>query len=78
VLLQMAVVLTFGASLPVVKMGRMAGQFAKPRSSDTETIGQRHAAQLPRRHHQRPGFHRGRACPIRRAWSSAISSPPAR
>jgi 3-deoxy-7-phosphoheptulonate synthase len=38
VLLQMAVVLTFGASLPVVKMGRMAGQFAKPRSSDTETI----------------------------------------
>jgi 3-deoxy-7-phosphoheptulonate synthase len=35
VLLQMAVVLTFGASLPVVKMGRMAGQFAKPRSSDT-------------------------------------------
>ncbi len=35
----MAVVLTFGASLPVVKMGRMAGQFAKPRSSDTETQG---------------------------------------
>src|ERR1700761_3018009 len=39
VLLQMAVVLTYGASVPVVKMGRMAGQFAKPRSSDTETIG---------------------------------------
>ena len=39
VLLQMAVVLTFGASLPVVKMGRMAGQFAKPRSSDSETQG---------------------------------------
>jgi len=39
VLLQMAVVLTFGASVPVVKMGRMAGQFAKPRSSDNETIG---------------------------------------
>ncbi len=38
VLLQMAVVLTFGASVPVVKMGRMAGQFAKPRSSDNETI----------------------------------------
>ena len=37
VLLQMAVVLTFGASVPVVKMGRMAGQYAKPRSSDTET-----------------------------------------
>jgi 3-deoxy-7-phosphoheptulonate synthase len=38
VLLQMAVVLTFGASVPVVKLGRMAGQFAKPRSSDNETI----------------------------------------
>jgi len=37
VLLQMAVVLTYGASMPVVKLGRMAGQFAKPRSSDTET-----------------------------------------
>ena len=39
VLLQMAVVLTFGATLPVVKMGRIAGQYAKPRSSDTETVG---------------------------------------
>ncbi len=38
VLLQMAVVLTFGARVPVVKLGRMAGQFAKPRSSDTETV----------------------------------------
>ena len=37
VLLQMAVVLTFGASLPVVKCGRMAGQMAKPRSDDVET-----------------------------------------
>lgn len=35
--LQMAVVLTYGASMPVIKMGRMAGQFAKPRSSDFET-----------------------------------------
>ncbi len=39
VLLQMAVVLTYGAAVPVVKMGRMAGQYAKPRSSDMETIG---------------------------------------
>ncbi len=39
VLLQMAVVLTFGAALPVVKVGRIAGQFAKPRSAPTETIG---------------------------------------
>jgi len=38
-ILQMAVVLTYGASMPIIKMGRMAGQFAKPRSSDTETRG---------------------------------------
>lgn len=37
VLLQMAVVLTFGAAQPVVKVGRLAGQFAKPRSDDNET-----------------------------------------
>lgn len=36
-ILQMAVVLTYGASMPIIKMGRMAGQFAKPRSSDVET-----------------------------------------
>nr|PZM98206.1 MAG: 3-deoxy-7-phosphoheptulonate synthase class II [Actinomycetota bacterium] len=36
-ILQMAVVLTYGASTPVVKIGRMAGQYAKPRSADTET-----------------------------------------
>ncbi|MGH1368924.1 MAG: class II 3-deoxy-7-phosphoheptulonate synthase [Maritimibacter sp.] len=38
VMLQMAMVLTFGAKVPVVKVGRMAGQFAKPRSASTETI----------------------------------------
>jgi 3-deoxy-7-phosphoheptulonate synthase len=38
VILQMAVVLTYGAACPVVKVGRIAGQFAKPRSSDSETI----------------------------------------
>ncbi|HLI13763.1 MAG TPA: 3-deoxy-7-phosphoheptulonate synthase class II [Alphaproteobacteria bacterium] len=37
VFLQMSVVLTYGAALPVVKVGRMAGQFAKPRSDETET-----------------------------------------
>ncbi len=39
VMLQMAVVLTFGAKVPVIKVGRMAGQFAKPRSSGMEAIG---------------------------------------
>ncbi len=43
-LLQMAVVLTYGASIPVVKIGRMAGQFAKPRSRPTEV---RDGVELP-------------------------------
>jgi 3-deoxy-7-phosphoheptulonate synthase len=38
-LMQMAVCLTFGASLPVIKVARIAGQFAKPRSAPTEVIG---------------------------------------
>ena len=39
VILQMAVVMTYSLGVPVVKVGRMAGQFAKPRSSNTETVG---------------------------------------
>ncbi|MDD7971262.1 class II 3-deoxy-7-phosphoheptulonate synthase [Roseinatronobacter alkalisoli] len=39
VLLQMAIVLTYGAKVPVIKVGRMAGQFAKPRSAPMETVG---------------------------------------
>ncbi len=42
--LQMAIVLTYGASLPVVKVGRIAGQYAKPRSADFERRG---GAELP-------------------------------
>jgi 3-deoxy-7-phosphoheptulonate synthase len=38
-LLQMAVVLTYGASMPVVKVGRLAGQYAKPRSSELDALG---------------------------------------
>jgi 3-deoxy-7-phosphoheptulonate synthase len=40
VLLQMAVVLTYGASMPVVKLGRIAGQYAKPRSTEIDASGQ--------------------------------------
>ncbi len=40
VILQMAVVLIYGAGVPVVKLGRIAGQFAKPRSSPTERVGE--------------------------------------
>lgn len=39
VILQMAVMLTYSTGVPVVKVGRIAGQFAKPRTSDTETVG---------------------------------------
>ena len=39
VLLQMSVVLTYGASMPVVKLGRIAGQYAKPRSADVDASG---------------------------------------
>ena len=44
ILLQMAVILTFGEKLPIVKVGRVAGQFAKPRSNDNET---RNGVSLP-------------------------------
>lgn len=39
VILQMAIILTYSVGVPTVKIGRMAGQFAKPRSSDFETVG---------------------------------------
>src|SRR5579862_810579 len=44
VFLQMAVVMTFAGSSPVVKVGRIAGQFAKPRTADSEKVG---AVELP-------------------------------
>ena len=53
ILLQMAAVLTYGATLPVVKVGRIAGQFAKPRSSPTEQVGDAELPVLPRAHGQR-------------------------
>ena len=53
-LLQMAVVLTYGASMPVVKVGRIAGQYAKPRSSRDRRA---RPAVLPRRHRQLAGRH---------------------
>ena len=54
----MAVVLTFAGGKPVVKVGRIAGQFAKPRSAPTETIGGVDPAVLSRRQHQRHGLRR--------------------
>ena len=58
-ILQMAVVLTFAGGKPVVKVGRMAGQFAKPRSDEFETVERCAPAVVSRRQHQRHGV-RGR------------------
>ncbi len=70
VFLQMAVVLTFAAASPVVKLGRIAGQFAKPRSAPLRKAGRSRAAELSRRHHQRSRFHGSRA----RARSAAATA----
>ena len=65
-MLQMAVVLTYGASMPVVKVGRMAGQYSKPRSKPTEV---RDGVELPAyRGDAVNGYRlrrRGAACPTR-------------
>ena len=57
-LLSMAVVLTYAAQVPIVKVGRMAGQFAKPRSSAMETRERRHTARVPGRRGEWLRFHR--------------------
>jgi 3-deoxy-7-phosphoheptulonate synthase len=57
--LQMAVVLTFAGGSPVVKVGRIAGQFAKPRSAPNRDDRRRRAAELQGRHHQRQRVHGG-------------------
>ena len=44
----MSLVLTYSASLPVVKLGRIAGQFSKPRSAPTEKQGDKELSKLPR------------------------------
>ena len=69
VFLQMAVVLTYAGAQPVVKVGRIAGQFAKPRSSDSETKDGIYPPVLPRRHHQRDR--------VRRKIAHAGSGTPA-
>ncbi len=78
VLLQMAVVLTFGARVPVVKLGRIAGQFAKPRSSDTETPTASRCRAIAATSSTARIFPPRRASPTRRGWSARISSAPAR
>ena len=60
ILLQMSLVLVHGLKMPVVRVGRFAGQYAKPRSSTTETRDDVDPAQLLRRPGQPHRFHRGR------------------
>ena len=70
----MAVVLTFGAAVPVVKVGRMAGQFAKPRSSPTEMIG---GVELPSYRGDNVNgieFTAGARRPIPSGWSGPTTS----
>ncbi len=57
ILLQMSLVLLHGLKKPVIRVGRFAGQYAKPRSADTETRGERDPAELPRRPGQPAGVH---------------------
>ena len=74
VFLQMAVVLTYAGASPVVKVGRIAGQFAKPRSCADRAARQCRTAELPRRHHQRHRLHaRSAHC---RSAASDRSVPP--
>jgi len=68
VLLQMSLVLVHGLRLPVVRVGRFAGQYAKPRSADQDKRNGVTLPSLPRRHHQRArSSRRRRASPIRAA-----------
>ena len=73
-ILQMAVVLTYAASVPVVKVGRMAGQFAKPRSADVEALRAcRPTAATPSTTCPPIRMH---GCRTRRAW--CVPTPRAR
>ena len=70
VLLQMSLVLVIGARRPVIRIGRFAGQYAKPRSTNEEARDGVTPAQLSRRQHQSPRVHR-RSAPARSATAAA-------
>ncbi|GAA5004989.1 hypothetical protein GCM10025734_43740 [Kitasatospora paranensis] len=74
-MLQMAAVLTFGASVPVVKVGRIAGQYSKPRSQPTET---RDGVTLPTYRGDSVNgleFTAGARCPTRSACCGCTTTP---
>jgi len=62
ILLQMSLVLLHGLKKPIIRVGRMAGQYAKPRSADTETRDGGDATELSRRPGQSSGIHSRGAC----------------
>ena len=75
VILQMAVVLTYGSGVPTVKIGRIAGQFAKPRSLGHRDARRRRAPVVPWRHGERLRVQRTTpGSPIRRAWCGRTTS----
>ena len=77
ILLKMSLMLVFGGNEPVIRVGRFAGQYAKPRSSDTRNPQWRDAAQLSRRHDQSPRLHRAKSArPIPNGCCAATSGPP--
>ena len=76
VILQMSVALTYSTGVPTVKIGRIAGQFAKPRSCTDREARRHRAAVVPRRHGQRLRVRRPRpAGPTRSAWCAATTRP---
>ena len=84
IMLQMAAVLTYGATLPVVKVGRFAGQLAKARTSPTEEVERGRDPVLPRTHDPRRRAHAGGADPRPRPDGAGLpprdrdAQPPAR
>ena len=79
IMLQMSAVLTYGATLPVVKVGRIAGQFTKPRSEPFERVGDEEIPSF-RGHmvHDDDAHRRGARSPTLDAWSRVTTSPPRR
>ena len=79
ILLQMSLVLLQGLKKPIIRVGRFAGQYAKPRSADTETRAGVTLPSLPRRQRQPAGLHAPRsASRIRSCCCAATSAPRSR
>ncbi len=78
IILQMAVALTYAAGVPVVKVGRIAGQFAKPRSAATERVGEVELGAFRGHMVNDEAFEPEARRPIPSAWWRRTSRPPRR